>query len=294
MSHSYTNTNTNTNNNNKKAIISLLFASSMGMTAVTAWTSSPLLHTVTHTSFTSLSTPVITSTSTSTSTSSTALSMALDYNDPVVATEFANVQPLTYEEVEEELMASGVRGSPDMNEMDLKLMLVELRMRMSGKMPDQKPKEEKKPSTYSTKYEEALWEKPFFKELIDGLKSKGDHNSQNVAAEYLNNPDVATQRYGKDYKGLLRKIDAALSMKKEVTSPIITFKGFPANMGDMGCKMTLEALGEIVEFECTESDDFPILEGRVEFEDIETAKKAIDQYDGMDMGMGQALEIISV
>ena len=228
-------------------------------------------------------------------TSSTALPMALDYNDPIVAQEFTAVQPLSYEEVEEELMMSGVKGSPDMNDMDLKLMLVELRMRLAGKMPGQETKEEKKkPASYSSKFEEAMWEKPFFAELYDGVKSKGDHNAMNVAAEYLNDPDMAISRYGKTYKKLLSQIDEALNAKKEVTTPTITFKGFPANMGEMGCKMTLEALGEITEFECSESDDFPILEGTVTFEDIETAKKAIEQYDGMDMGMGTALELESV
>tara|TARA_B110000261_G_C12781772_1_gene236729 strand:+ start:101 stop:463 length:363 start_codon:yes stop_codon:yes gene_type:complete len=63
--------------------------------------------------------------------------MAIDYNDPVVAEEFNNVQPMTYEEVEEELSMSGVRGSADMNEMDLKLMLVELRLVLSGKHESQ-------------------------------------------------------------------------------------------------------------------------------------------------------------
>ena len=226
--------------------------------------------------------------------STTALPMALDYNDPVVAEEFNAVQPMSYEEVEEELMMSGVRGSPDMNEMDLKLMLVELRMRLAGKMPGQSSKEKKKPASYSTKFEEALWEKPMFKELYDSLKAKGDHNAQNVAAEYLNNQDVAKQRYGKDYKKLLADIEEALNAKKEVTSPKVTFKGFPANMGEMGCKMTLEALGSIADFECRENDDFPILEGTVTFDDVETAKKAIEQYDGMDMGMGSSLELESV
>lgn len=229
------------------------------------------------------------------SASSTALPMALDYNDPIVAQEFAAVQPLSYEEVEEELMMSGVKGSPDMNDMDLKLMLVELRMRLAGKMPDQETKEKKKkPASYSSKFEEAMWEKPFFAELYNGIKSQGDHNAMNVAAEYLNDPDVAVSRYGKTYKKLLSQIEEALNAKKEVTTPTVTFKGFPANMGEMGCKMTLEALGEIAEFECSESDDFPILEGTVTFEDIETAKKAIEQYDGMDMGMGTALELESV
>lgn len=229
------------------------------------------------------------------STSSTALPMALDYNDPVVAEEFNAVQPLTYEEVEEELMMSGVRGSSDMNEMDLKLMLVELRMRLAGKMPGQSTGEKKeKPASYSTKFEEALWEKPMFEELYNGLKSKDDHNAMNVAAEYLNDPDIATSRYGKTYKRLLADIEEALNAKKEVTSPTVTFKGFPANMGEMGCKMTLEALGEIAEFECSESEDFPILEGTVTFEDLETAKKAVEQYNGMDMGMGTCLELESV
>ena len=39
---------------------------------------------------------------------STALK-ALDYNDPVVAEEFAQVQPMAFEDVEEELQQSGVR-----------------------------------------------------------------------------------------------------------------------------------------------------------------------------------------
>lgn len=226
--------------------------------------------------------------------SSTSLPMALDYNDPVVAEEFGKIQPMSYEEVEEELMMSGVRGSPDMNEMDLKLMLVELRLMLSGRMPGKNSSAKKKPDTYSSKFEEALWEKPKFKEIYDALKAKGDHNSQNVAAEYLNQPDVARLRYGKDYGSLLSDIDAALIAVKEVTSPTLTFKGFPANMGEAGCRMTLEALGEIEDFECSESDDFPILVGKVTYGDIESAKKAIDQYNGMDMGMGQSLELESV
>jgi len=220
----------------------------------------------------------------------THLHMALDYNDPDVAAEFNAVQPLSYEEVEEELSLSGVRGSADMNEMDLKLMLVELRMRLSGNAPGQTTKKEK-PASFSSKFEEAIWTKPKFEELYDELKGKGDHNSMNVIKEYLTDKENAVTRYGRDYKALLRNIEAALNAKAEVKSPSVTFSGFPANMGESGCKMTLEALGEIVDFECAASEDFPILTGTVTFGDIETAKKAIDQYDGMDMGMGQALEM---
>ena len=34
--------------------------------------------------------------------------MAIDYNDPVVAAEFANVQPMDFDEVEAELRQKGI------------------------------------------------------------------------------------------------------------------------------------------------------------------------------------------
>ena len=57
--------------------------------------------------------------------------------------------------------------------------------------------------------------------------------------------------------------------------------------------MTLESIGAISEFECVTSDDLPILTGKVTFEDIEDAKKAVAQYNGMDMGMGNVLTMES-
>jgi hypothetical protein len=154
--------------------------------------------------------------------------MAIDYNNPVVAEEFSKVQPLSYDQVEEELLMYGVRGNPSMNEMDLKLMLVEVRMRVSGKMPGQESKAKKvKPTKFSSPFEEALWTKPAFEELLNDLKRKGDHNSQNVCAEYMNNRDIALQRYGKEYKSLIKAIDTALTAPPPVNSPTVTFKGFP-------------------------------------------------------------------
>uniref|UniRef100_A0A6T5Z1Y3 RRM domain-containing protein n=1 Tax=Thalassionema nitzschioides TaxID=33649 RepID=A0A6T5Z1Y3_9STRA len=218
------------------------------------------------------------------------LHMALDYNDPAVAEELANVQTMSFEEVEEELLQSGVRGSPTMNDMELKLMLVEVRMQMSGKVEEEK---KEKKTSFSSKFEEALYTKPAFEEFYNKYKDKGDHNSMNVLAEFVNTPDIAEQRYGKDYKGLLRRAKEAITAPPPVKSPTLQFSGFPANMGEAGCKMTLEAVGTITDFECSESEDFPILTGKVTFEDIETAKKAVEQYNGMDMGMGTALELSS-
>lgn len=80
--------------------------------------------------------------------------MGLDYNDPLVGEELAKIQPMTFEEVEEELLLSGVPAPPTMNEMDIKLMLVELRLRNTGAMSDKA--EEARPTTFSSKFEEAL------------------------------------------------------------------------------------------------------------------------------------------
>ena len=43
-----------------------------------------------------------------TSVTNTRLQMAIDYNDPVVAAEFANVQPMDFDEVEAELRQKGI------------------------------------------------------------------------------------------------------------------------------------------------------------------------------------------
>ena len=105
---------------------------------------------------------------------------------------------------------------------------------------------------------------------------------------------MALIRYGKDYKALIRQTETAMNAHPPVKTTTIKFSGFPANMGEMGCKATMEAVGEIVEFECAEDEDFPTLSGKVTFEDIESAKKAVEQYSGMDMGMGTSLQMESV
>jgi len=218
--------------------------------------------------------------------------MAIDYTDPVVAEEYASCQSLTFEEVEEELIKSGIRVPPTMNDMEAKLMLVETRLRNSGKIGD--GEEKKRPAKFSSPWEEAMWTKPAFANLYNIIKDKGDLNSMNVCTEYLNMKDVALDRYGKDYASLISQIESSLSAKLAVTSKTIRFSGFPANMGEAGCKMTLEAVGAISDFTCTASDDSPILTGTVTFDDLDSAKAAVKQYDGMDMGMGTVLEFVSV
>jgi len=264
------------------SIIATSLATLLSSSVVLSWSPSVSFSTMRKVSFASQSRQI-----------QSKLSMALDYNDPQVAEEFTKVQTLTLEECEEEITGNGIPVPPTMNDMDVRLMLVELRMQLSGSSAV-KEDVETIPDSFSSKFEEALYTKPGFKELYNLMKENGDHNSMNVASEYLNDPELARKRYGETYKSTLQMIDVALKQEKPVKTPNVAFSGFPANMGEMGCKMTLEALGEVVDFECEESDDFPILTGKVSFADIETAKAAIKQYNGMDMGMGTKLEMKSI
>ena len=224
--------------------------------------------------------------------------MAIDYNDPGVMEEFASVQSMEYDDVVAELAQSGVRAPADMGDMDVKLMLVELRTVVKGGAGSGSSSSASDPSvppaSYGSAFEECLWTKPAFRRLYDEVKSGGDHNRMNVAAEYCNEPEGARSRYGSSYGPFLLEIESALNARAEITTPKVRFGGFPANMGEFGLKMTLEAVGGIEDIRVDVSDDGITLVGEVTFESVEVAKTAIEQYDGMDMGMGDKLKMVSI
>jgi len=218
---------------------------------------------------------------------------AIDYKDPVVAAEFAQIQTLDPDEVEEELNGYGIPMPETMNDFDVRLMLTEMRLRMTGRLPGNSKKEEKK-TKFSSDFERYLYEKPAFKKLYSEKSNAMDVNAVNVIIEYVTDKKKAIGFYAKTYGPLIAEIEAALNSKivVEVTSPKLQFSGFPINVGEAGLKMTLESVGPIVSFAAEESDDYMTLAGTVEFEDVATAKAVVEKYNGMDMGMGSALEIL--
>eukprot|EP00622_Pseudochattonella_farcimen_P001524 FR736246.1.p1 GENE.FR736246.1~~FR736246.1.p1 ORF type:complete len:195 (+),score=29.23 FR736246.1:80-586(+) len=163
-------------------------------------------------------------------------------------------------------------------------------MRMAGTLPTgaggPEKAEKKEPGPNASDFEKAMYYKPAFEDLFRSKSDKGDTNAVNVITEYLNSPTMAKERYSKTYGDLIKEIEKSLN---EVTSPRVAFSGFPSNMGEAGIKMTLEALGPVVEFSSEESDDGLCLQGKVEFEDVATAELAIEKYDQMDMGLGNKL-----
>ena len=238
------------------------------------------------------------SSSSSSSSSSYLRMMAIDYNDPGVMEEFNIIQTMEYDDVVTELMRSGVRAPADMSDMDVKLMLVELRTVMKGGPASggmsASSRADVPPSKFGSRFEECLWTKPAFRVLYDELRAMGDHNRMNVAAEYCNEPTDAKSRYYTSYGPFLDDVEAALNARAEITTPKVKFGGFPANMGEFGLKATLEAVGGIEDIYVAISDDGISLVGEVTFESVAVAKAAIEQYDGMDMGMGDKLRMVSV
>ena len=218
---------------------------------------------------------------------------ALDYKDPDVAAEFAACQSLDTEQVEDELARSGIPVPPTMNDMDMRMMLVEMRMRKAGKI-GAKPAP-KKPPPNANEFEKALYEKPVFRELFETWQRERNTNAMNLATEYLVNPRRAKERYGgtEKYDATVAQIETALKARKAsvATSGKLTYSGFPANMGEAGVKMTLAAFGEIQSFTFEENDDGMTCSGKVEYEGVENAKAAIEKYDGMDMGLGNAITL---
>lgn len=219
---------------------------------------------------------------------------ALDMNNKDVAEEYAAVMAFDTEQIEDELAAGGIVAPPTMNDFELRSMLVEYRMMKSGKGGAKKAPAPK-PTSFSNEFERTLYEKPAFKALYDRFQNERLQNEINLCIEYMNDRKRAKERYGgtAKYDETVAAIEEALAAKVEqvVKSGKLLFSGFPSNMGETAVRMTLEGFGSLKDFTCEESDDGMSLTGRAEFEKTESAKAAIDKYDGVDMGLGTTLEL---
>lgn len=196
-----------------------------------------------------------------------------------------------------ELALAGIPCPPTMNEMDIRLMLVETRMRKSGKMGSDGGgvAPPPKPASFANEFERAMYEHPAFTKLFNAYQAAGDTNKMNVCSEYLNDPKNGRVRYGKQYPGTIDDIDAAMAapVVQEVTTPRVGFSNFPGNLGEAGIEMTLGAVGPLSSFEAKQGVDSS-WSGVAEFGDVATAKAAISKYDGMDMGTGTKLQLTAL
>merc|ERR1719201_2277801 len=104
-----------------------------------------------------------------------------------------------------------------MNEVEIRLMLVGMRLRKSGKLGEQKKSAPAKPASYANAFEEAYYEKPAFKALYEKYQKSGIATTLNLAAEYLKDKRNAVERYGgtPNYATVVAEIEEALNAKVE-------------------------------------------------------------------------------
>jgi len=197
------------------------------------------------------------------------------------------------EDVEQELQDLGIVAPVTMNEMDIRLMLVECRLRADGRMPGEEKAKRVKKAKYANEFEKTLYENSAYEALYNKCAEAYDTNRMNIMAEYMIDREKALLFYSEIYKDFLAELEVALNTKevKVLTSPKVGWSGFPTNIGEEGIRATFSALGELVEFDAQESDDGMSMQGSATFADMETAQACVTQYDGMDMGLGTAIEI---
>mmetsp|Transcript_12321 Transcript_12321/g.18491 ORF Transcript_12321/g.18491 Transcript_12321/m.18491 type:complete len:271 (+) Transcript_12321:74-886(+) len=216
-------------------------------------------------------------------------SSQIDLDSPEVAKEYEKVKELSIYTVKKELDDLGIPYDVAMmSEMDMKLRLMEARVRLSAP-----PKQKRKaPGPNASKYEKLIYENPAVKKFVDELMEIGDINRANAFTEYIDNEKVARQRYGNSqlYLDIFDKAEE-LKNAPAFTSRKLEFKGFPSAMGEDMIKISLEEFGTLKAFSVKIDDTSPECSGVVEYESQESADSAVAKWDGADMGMGSKLSL---
>ena len=201
----------------------------------------------------------------------------LDPSSPQMQAEFEKLKDASRGFVEKELELMGIPYSADMDDMTIKLRLMEARIVMAAPAAAG-------PATNASPYEKLVFEKPAIKAYVDRLYNKGDINGANIFMEYINDPQQAKNRYGKEaaYQAVFAKADELMAAPA-FTSAKLAYSGFPM-MGEDGLRGQMESIGAVKAFSVTEEDPVTGMTGTVEFEAEADAKTAVEKWDGADMG----------
>lgn len=202
---------------------------------------------------------------------------ALDPSSPEMQAEFAVLKDASRGFMEKELELMGIPHKADMDDMEIKMRLMEARIVMSAPAAAGV-------AANASPYEKIIFEKPAIKSYVDRLYNKGDINGANIMMEYINDPKQATSRYGEiaDYQKIFKKADELMAAPA-FTSSKLAYSGFPM-MGEDGLRGQMESVGAVVSFRVTEEDPVMGMTGNVEFEAEADAKTAVEKWDGADMG----------
>ena len=201
----------------------------------------------------------------------------IDPTSPEMMAEFEKLKDVSMADINAELEMMGIPTTPDMDDMSVKLRLMEARIIMGA--PDAAG-----PPAGASAYEVLIYEKPEIKTYVDGLYNKGDINGANAFMEYVNDRPGAEMRYGKEdvYKAVFAVAEEMMAAPS-FTSAKLSFAGFPM-MGEDALRGQMESVGAVVTFSIDEEDPVLGCKGKVEFEEEASAVTAVDKWDGADMG----------
>ena len=171
----------------------------------------------------------------------------LDPSSPQMQAEFEKLKDASRGFVEKELELMGIPYSADMDDMTIKLRLMEARIVMAAPAAAG-------PAANASPYEKLVFEKPAIKAYVDRLYNKGDINGANIFMEYINDPQQAKNRYGKEaaYQAVFAKADELMAAPA-FTSAKLAYSGFPM-MGEDGLRGQMESIGAVKAFSVTEED----------------------------------------
>jgi hypothetical protein len=201
----------------------------------------------------------------------------IDPTSPEMMAEFEKLKDVSMADINAELEMMGIPTTPDMDDMSVKLRLMEARIIMGAPAAAGPP-------AGASAYEFLIYEKPEIKTYVDGLYNKGDINGANAFMEYVNDRPGAEMRYGKEdvYKAVFAVAEEMMAAPS-FTSAKLSFAGFPM-MGEDALRGQMESVGAVVTFSIDEEDPVLGCKGKVEFEEEASAVTAVDKWDGADMG----------
>lgn len=130
----------------------------------------------------------------------------IDPSSPEMVAEFEKLKGMPMSMIMTELEELGIPTTPDMDDMAIKIRLMEARVIFSQPSATG-------PAPGASAYEVLIYEKPGVKSYVDGLYNKGGINEANAFMEYVNDKAGATMRYGKEacYRAVFEKADEMIA-----------------------------------------------------------------------------------
>eukprot|EP00466_Bigelowiella_natans_P000256 jgi/Bigna1/84862/estExt_fgenesh1_pg.C_10229 len=179
---------------------------------------------------------------------------------------------------------------PGLDGEDLKWMWVQCKIMTKPQKPTFNPD--------AVGWEKWRYERP---KLLDLAKFYTDNyrtERLNILREYCENPSDARERYGKseEYVEMMDMIQKIMDTPPKLSNKV-KFAGFPSMLDEETVKGTFADFGTVVSLEyipAPEDDEAVGVSGVVEFENPEIGQKAIEQWNGVDMGMGVQLTLTAI